>query len=347
MNQVIIPLEQLKCSTRSFTKPTEQTISKKTRFSDLSLPARLLLAVPRVRGQKNTAQLAERYVLDTLGRVIDAGPERSQTIEAVNLLAEVLNTPTRFDDDSKQPDQQWLSATENVVLCVLCKVSSGQTEQAKQLVQHWLTNFSSDDFITAANALCDSSCFKRSGPHVFTPSCAGAVPSSTTIKHRSVTQTNQLSLGESLLLNAIRLRMRTLNYTRINTRVLPLMGKSLALPKLEALVDAHLVEALQYSAGSLNIRCLCCSTLSSDEARLLTAFAVISTGNIHEIRTQLSSWLPIESVKRLQHRAPEAKTTLQQLGSSLLQRNWDFPELDAQTSLIGDCQHVSEIPIFH
>lgn len=347
MNHVIIPIEQLKSSTRTFGQSAAKTIAKRTRFSDLSLPARLLLAVPRVRGQSNKAELAERYVLDTLGRVIDAGPERRHTIEAVNLLAEVLNTPSQFDNDIERTDQQWLSATENLVLCVLCKVSSGQKQQAEQLIQHWLKTFSSEDFITAATALCDSTCFKRCGPHVFTPSCSSAAPTSSVINHRSVTQTSQLSLGESVLLNAIRLRMRTLNYTGINTRVLPIMGESLALTKLEALVDAHLVEALQYSAGALNIRCLCSSKLSTDEARLLAAFAVTATGNMHEIRIQLSSWLPSESVKRLQYHTSEAQTTLHQLGSSLPLRDWNFQQLESQTSLGNECQHVSEPSIFH
>ncbi len=80
MNPVIISTEALRRAPRALSQPGSigGVASSQTRFTDLPLPARLLLAVPRARGHSTAAPIAERYVLDTLGRIIDAGPERQR-----------------------------------------------------------------------------------------------------------------------------------------------------------------------------------------------------------------------------------------------------------------------------
>ena len=151
----------------------------------------------------------------------------------------------------------------------------------------------------AASALCNTECFARSGPHVFTPDCTGKMAIDTHTLHRSVSLTRELSLGELLLLNAIRLRMRTLPYSNIADHAVPMLIEKLALPRIEALLDALLLECLQYGADVPDIRCLCSQVLSLGESRFLTAIVAFGTGESDLIASQLNAWLPLASVQRL------------------------------------------------
>lgn len=347
MHPVNISTEQLSRSPRALAQSATKAIVQQTRFADLPLPARLLLAVPRLRGPSDKTQLAERYVLDTLGRIIDAGPDRRFTIEAVNLFAEVLLSTDSFNEQAKGHDRQWLSSIENLVLCVLCKVRSGQTEDANKLTQHWLESESIEHFNVAAAALCDSGCFKCGGAHVFTPGWSGSVTSNALTKHCSVDSVEALSLGESLLLNAVRVRMRTLPFGGINSRVLPLLSEHLAVPGIESLVDAHLMEALQYCDKALDVRCLCCSELSADEARLLASMAAFSTGDSMEISLYLKDWLPVASINRLQARMTEFQSVAQHLGTAIVLRDWDIDKLEQQRESYVGCEHSKEPSVSH
>lgn len=172
MNPVIISTAKLSQSLRALSGDASTALSQKTCFADLPLQARLLLAVPRVRGHKPKATLVERYVLDSLGRIIDPGPERRQTIESVNLLAEVLLTRHQLAREPEVAGGQWLSALENLILCALCKIRNGQSDEATRLTGHWLNKASVDSFNAAASTLCNAECFARGGPHVFTPGCS-------------------------------------------------------------------------------------------------------------------------------------------------------------------------------
>lgn len=346
MHPVIISTEQLSRSPRAFAQSASKAVAQQTRFADLPLPARLLLAVPRLRGPSARAQLAERYVLDTLGRVIDAGPDRRYTIEAVNLLAEVLLSTDRFNEEAEEQDRQWLSSIENLVLCVLCKVRSGHTKEANRLTQHWLENGSVEHFNTAAVALCDSGCFKRGGLHVFTPRWSGPASNAAT-KDCSVESAEALSLGESLLLNAVRVRMRTLPFGGINSRVLPLLSQHLAIPRIESLIDAHLMEALQYCDKALDVRCLCCTDISADEARLVASMAAFSTGDSTEVSLYLKDWLPFGSVNRLQARMAEFQSIVQHLGTAIPLRDWDIDKLEKQRESYRGCEHGNEAAVSH
>lgn len=347
MNPVIISTKGLFQSPRALGSTTADAISQKTRFADLPLQARLLLAVPRVRGRLPKAPIAERYVLDALGRIIDAGPERHQTIVAVNLLAEALLTPGPLSESPEQTDGQWLSSVENLVLCVLCKVRSGNQKEAAQLTKHWLTKSSVESFNAATVALCNSECFKRAGPHVFTPSWSGAAARGTSLTCRSVSYVNELSLGELLLLNAIRLRMRTLRYAGIGNRVVPMLREHLALPQIESLLDALLVESLQYSANSTDVRCFCSKAISVNEAQFLDAVAAMSTGDNELVTQQLKSWLPISSVERLRARLEEFQSIVQNIGTAIPLREWDFAELANCSQHHKQCEHINEPPMIH
>lgn len=347
MNPVIISTKGLSQYPRALGQLDTGALATPTRFADLPLQARLLLAVPRVRGRLTKVPLTERYVLDALGRVIDAGPERHQTIEAVNMLAEALLTSGQFEDQAEKSDSQWLSTVENLALCVLCKIRSGRTNEAAQLTKHWLTKKSVENFNTAAIALCNSECFKRGGLHVFTPSWSGTTVLDTYLRHRSVSLTNELTLGELLLLNAIRLRIRTLPYAGIGSRVVPMLREHLALPKIESLLDALLVESLQYSPRSPDIRCLCSSYIAADEARFLGAIAAFSTGDIEVIVHQLSSWLPCGSVERLKALTGEFQTIVQNIGTAIPLREWNMAELGDRREGYRDCKHFNEPSMIH
>lgn len=347
MNPVIISTKGLFQSPRVLGSTTADAISQKTRFADLPLQARLLLAVPRVRGRLPKAPLAERYVLDALGRIIDAGPERRQTIVAVNLLAEALLTPGPLSETPEQVDGQWLSSVENLVLCVLCKVRSGNQKEAAQLTKHWLTKSSVESFNAATVALCNSECFKRAGPHVFTPSWSGTAARGTRSTCRSVSYVNELSLGELLLLNAMRLRMRTLPFAGIGNRVVPMLREHLALPRIECLLDGLLVESLQYSVNPPDIRCLCSKVISVNEAQYLDAIAVFSTGDNELATRQLKSWLPISSAERLKARMGEFQSIVQSIGTVIPLREWDLGELANCSQHYKDCEHINEPPMIH
>lgn len=347
MNPVIISTKGLSQSPRVLGQTTFEALAQRTRFADLPLQARLLLAVPRVRGLSAKAPIAERYVLDALGRIIDAGPERRQTIVAVNLLAEALLTPGPQPDSPEQVDSEWLSSIENLVLCVLCKVRGGNEKEAVQLTKHWLAKPSVESFNAAAVALCNSECFKRAGPHVFTPSWSGVAAQGTRSKCRSVSKVKALSLGESLLLNAIRLRMRTLAYPGIGNRVVPMLREHLALPRIESLLDALLVESMQYSLDPPDIKCFCVSAISADEAQFLGAIAAFSTGDIELVKQQLTSWLPVGSVVRLISRSKEFRLIIQGIGTAIPLREWDLAELRSCPELSKRCMHINEPSMIH
>ncbi|MFK8080220.1 MAG: hypothetical protein AB8B97_08050 [Granulosicoccus sp.] len=347
MKPVKISVASAGLTSESFGQLSGTVTTPQTRFADLPLPARLLLAVPRVRGLAPKARIAERYVLDTLGRVIDAGPDRRATIEAVNLLSEVLQMPNQFDDAAEPADRQCLSAMENMVLCVLCKIRGGQTAEASRLTQHWLTKTSVEQFNAAAEALCDCECFRTGGVDVFTPACSGPVVADAGSRLPSITLTSELSLGESILLNSIRLRMRTLSFTGISTQVVPMLRKHLALPRIESLIDAHLMEALQYSVGNVDVRCLCCEDISMHEAQMLAAMAAFSTGDDMEINRNPGSWLPSDSVERLRCRKEEFQSIVQNLSVPVPLRNWSFNELDERAGQHQECSHINEPSMLH
>ncbi|ASJ71298.1 hypothetical protein [Granulosicoccus antarcticus] len=348
MNPVIISTEALRNAPRALTQPGLMSTSaaRQTRFSDLPLPARLLLAVPRARGRSATAPIAERYVLDTLGRIIDGGPDRKHTIEAVNMLADVLLNQN-FDDDRAPANPEWLSTVENHVLCMLCKINAGQAEQAALIARHCLEGHTLEAFSQAATALCGAECFKRGGSHVFTPSWRGMPSHNGPTEHRSVTLTKELSLGESLLLNTIRLRKRTLSYSGLGARVVPLLCQHVALPELQTVVDAHMVEALRHSAHVPDIRCLCCPAISADEAVFLGSLAEFAGGDTQRCARQLSAWLPLESVNKLLSKKEGFQSILRQIGTPLPTRQWDMRQLQARDELDWQCGHVKETPMIH
>lgn len=347
MNPVIVSTKGLYQSPGALDQASPGSLSQQSRFADLPLQARLLLAVPRVRGRLPKVPIAERYVLDALGRIIDAGPERRQTIEAVNLLAEALLMPGPLSGISEVADSQWLSAVENLVLCVLCKVRSGNQEEAAQLTKHWLTKTSLETFNAATVALCNSECFKRAGPDVFTPSLSGAAARGTCSTRQSVCFAQELSLGELLLLNAIRLRIRTLPYAGIGNRVVPMLRQHLALPRIESLLDALLVESLQYSLNSPDIMCLCSKAISANESQFLSAVWAFSTGDNELVTQQLKSWLPINSVERLRARMGEFQSIVQSIGTVIPQREWDLIELAKCSQHYKNCEHINEPPMIH
>ena len=343
MKAVVINTENLSSKPLAFA--SSEQMSKPTRFADLQLPARLLLAVPRARGTASTATIPSRYVLDTLGRIIDGGNDREQTIASVNRLSEVLLRLESINERTDTDDPTWLSDAENLMLCVLCRIKAGDAGGAQKMVGHWLDSGEISTFNQAAGQLCDAACFKSGGQHVFSPSWNGVAPQSVTTRHRSVVRTGDLSLGESLLLNALRLRIRTLPYAGFNTEVVPLMGKHLALPGLAAVIDAVLVESLQYASDAPDIRCLCAKELSVGEARHLGAMAAFMSGDETLIKRQLSYWLPESSVERLSDRTQEFRETLNALGSAIPLRQWNFRELHDRRFLYQDCHHFSEPPM--
>lgn len=347
MNPVIISTATLSQSLNDQSDDVAAALTQKTCFADLPLQARLLLAVPRVRGHKPRATLVERYVLDSLGRIIDPGPERRQTIESVNLLAEVLLTRHQLARESEVVDGQWLSALENLVLCALCKIKNGQSDEATRLTGHWLNKSSVASFNAAASTLCNAECFVRGGPHVFTPGCTGKRSVEALTVHQSVSCTKDLSLAELLLLNSIRLRMRTLPYTDFAEQVLPLLREQLALPRIEAVVDALLVESLLYGVNAPDVRCLCSQVLSVGEARLLAAMAAFATGDAECVATQLDSWLPPASVERLKARSGEFQSIMDNLGAIVPARNWNFDELSDWQDQRQACEHFNEPPMIH
>lgn len=349
MNPIIISTEALKSAPRALAQPgsVQATNGAPTLFRDLPLPARLLLAVPRARGRAPKASIAARYVLDTLGRIIDAGSQRQHTIEAVNLLAEILlNSASR----SAQPDTapaEWLSDTENLVLCLLCKIQAGQAEEARNLARHSLDAPSIEPFSKAATALCSAECFRRGGEHVFTPSWRGMPTHDDAQEHRSVTLTSELSLGEAVLLNALRLRKRTLSYAGLGAKVVPMLCHHVALPELQTVVDAVLIEAIRFSAHPPAVQCMCCPDVSAVEAEYLTALANFCGGDGQRTQRQLSEWLPTESVSRLMARHDEFEALLRQIGTPLPNRLWDIRELRAREELHHDCSHVNEPSMIH
>lgn len=349
MNPVIISTEALRRAPRALSQPGSigGVASSQTRFTDLPLPSRLLLAVPRARGRSTTAPIAERYVLDTLGRIIDAGPERQHTIAAVNLLADVLLNHKADNDSSESDNPEWLSTVENLVLCMLCKIHTGQADQASQIARHCLADSTIEPFSLAATALCNCECFRRGGGHVFTPSWRGMPSHNSPVEHRSVNLTSELSLGESLLLNAIRLRRRTLSYAGLGARVVPLLCRHVALPSLQTVVDAHLTETLRHCTHIPDIRCLCCPAISADEAWFLGSMSEFSDGNAERIGRQLSNCLPEESVSRLLSKSQSFQSILRQIGTPLPARQWDMRELQARDELDWQCAHVSESPMIH
>lgn len=349
MNPVVISAEFLRSAPRTLAQPgsSQATSDTRTRFHDLPLPARLLLAVPRARGQTPKAPIAARYVLDTLGRIIDAGSERQHTIEAVNLLAEILLKAAGRSEQQDSTESQWLSDTENLVLCLLCKIHGGHAEEARNLARHCLDAPLMESFSKAATALCSADCFRRGGSHVFTPSWRGMPVHNGPLTHRTVTRTCDLSLGEAVLLNALRLRKRTLSYAGLGAQVVPLLCHHVALPELQAVVDAVLVEAIRYCAHPPVIQCLCCPDVSAVEALYLGALADFSTGDTQRSQRQLSEWLPTDSVERLVARSTEFQAILRQIGTPLPSRLWDIRELRAREELYRDCEHVNETPMIH
>lgn len=347
MKSVVISTQGLKKSSKALGQYAAEALSQQTRFADLPLQARLLLAVSRVRGTHAKVPIAERYVLDTLGRIIDAGNDRQQTIDAVNLLTQVLLVAKRDAQGQDEANPEWLSSAENLILCVLCKVRDGQHSEAAQLAKYLLTDTPFEQFGRAASTLCNAECFKRAGTDVFTPSWSKQSVECADTKLNSVTHVQQLTLGELLLLNTLRLRMRTLRYSRISSTVIPMLRSHLALPKIESLVDAHLVEALQYFHKSPDIRCLCCLDISVDEALFLSLFSSYGHDDHEGVQQSLNSRLPQRSTDRLMARHVEFKTIVGGLGIEVPQRKWDYAELDNLSQFYRPCDHFSEAAVAH
>lgn len=322
-------------------------LTSETRFADLPIPARVLLAVTRIRRPAEELSLAERYVLDSLGRTIDAGPHRAETIVAVSRFTESLLKPHSLSILNLSPktnDAQWLTSVENFALCVLCQIRAGKGEEANQLLSQWLGDSSIEQFNTAANVLCQTACFKRGGPHVFAPAWTGVDNKNDAGSKRlsSVVYTADLLLNESIVLNAFRLRARTLNFPNIATRVLPLLSEQLALPRLEAIIDGYMIEILRHFDMQSAIECTCCRAVSPIEARLLSGVAVHLNGDQKMLEQQLQSWMPGQSVERLCKRRDEFQSTAQELGFTLPVRDWNWSELEALRHESRLCTHTQE-----
>ncbi len=116
---------------------------------------------------------------------------------------------------------------------------------------------------------------------------------------------------------------------------------------MQTLVDAHLIEALQFSVKALDVRCLCCSDISVDEARLVSAMAAFSTGDNSEVAMFLTGWLPNASISRIQARMFEFQSVVQKLGSAIPLRDWDMAELEKRGQSYTGCEHSNEAAVSH
>lgn len=345
MESTVISTEELKRSARDARGLLTEALAAETRFDDLPLPARALLAITRIRRSSDELSIAERYVLDTLGRIVDAGPERAETIAAVNKFAELLSKPQPFAALSAGQgvgDSQWLTTVENLALCVLCQIRAGQLGKANSLVSQWLNDSSVGQFNAAAKVLCQTECVKHGGDHVFSPSWKKSISDTVLPRQRSVFRTSELSLGESVLLNAFRLRARTLHYPKIATKVVPLLGQNLALLRLEAIIDGYLVEVLRSTTDRSAFKCTCCKAISPIEARLLNSVAAHASGDAGLLEQTLSDWLPVSGVEQLMKRHEDFQEIAQSLGTALPMREWAWSELESLCSAGHECSHAQE-----
>ena len=182
---------------------------------------------------------------------------------------------------------------------------------------------------------------------MFTAGTGDRAPYDSVEIHRSVSYVVDLSLGELVLLNALRLRMRTLRYVNIASQTVPMLRESLALPPIESLLDAILVESLQYSAEAPDIRCLCSQVVSVGESRFLAAISSFATGDAELIASKLCDWFPASSVERLRARTDEFQFTVVNLGAAVPRRDWKENELSNRLDQPDACEHVTAPAMIH
>lgn len=303
--------------------------SNKIQLRELALPSRLLIAVMRISGRTTAIPPLERCVLDTLGRVIDSGPERVETLVAINQLCSMISAQTRFRLDIEDKTSATLSNDESLIIKALAQLARGEIEQVHATLEWIMEKRVRNQFIGAANLLLHSHGYAMSGPSVFSTRslCGTRADQPWTQFEPAVHHCDQLSTSELLVLQTTRLWVKGVFIGFDSGAALQYLSAHLCIGSLDIMLHNIMLETGSRAIRPFDARCLCCTEVSPDEARLLASLATLADGDVELSRHHFLKWLPESSVSHLLQAQPEFLSALHQLPEPLPRREWDFDEL--------------------
>jgi len=300
-------------------------------LSTRALESRVLLAIIRLSSHEGDLSILDREVLDTLGRIVDGRHRREATIDAINRLniAVLVRTRRRLAIDNAPSVS--LSDDERGLLDSLDSLRQDPCTPGEQLLNGQIEPAWQPEFRQAALAVTGAIGRRASLP-------ARAMLSSAARVHRPrppVRDIDALELGEVTTLLMIRLWVRGIGMRFSGTEAVRLMGDHVAEPVLAEVVCAILDGTARSLRRHFDVRCLCCSEPSPDEARVLAAIAALAGGRLADYGHRLLAWLPAEEADRLMLGTGAASYPLHVSGARLPCRNWNIATLVARQPLFA------------
>ncbi|MGQ7843663.1 hypothetical protein ACUNV4_04220 [Granulosicoccus sp. 3-233] len=321
-------------SARIFRKGTHNAGSELLRLrqhsvSSYALPARLLLAVLRLSGERQEISDLDRCLLDSLGRILDSSSARRQSIEAINQAASIALTGTRSPFDVMEAGSARLSNDEQLLIDAASQQLRGRHSTAMARLQ-WLMNpHASRQFLQSIDAIGHSALFRHHGAYALVPSPARLKlqHDKSDMRHNSVLQCADLSPGELLVVNVARVWVKCISL-RLNSLVaVHSLGACLGLEGLVTTIHDILHRTAYHATRQFDVRCLCGEEVSPDEARLLATLAAFGHGRPGESVEHLNHWLPETSVQGVLAQVSENRNISFEHDFSLPSRQWDFAGL--------------------
>lgn len=274
-----------------------------------------------------------------MGRLIDSGENRIQTIEAINTFCSIALTQTRMPLEISDAPTSTLLLDEINLIEATAHVTLGNYDKAHMCLQWYMEKNVRTQFIDTIQTLSNARCFKSYGQYSFLPNCflVSEERGAKSVRHWSVQNTAELTISEQLVVNTSRLWVRGIALGFSSESATHCLANHLHLPGFADLIHNFLYQTATNAKREFDIRCLCCKEISPDEARLLATLSALHHGRPAEAVEHLNDWLPSNSIQRLLTQAANIRLSLAKLGNVLPLREWDFHEL-VQRQILFDHQ---------
>ncbi len=291
------------------------------RLQDVPLNARVPLAIMRLSSHGSALPIPHRHVIDVLSRILDPGPERAHRVASLNTWNEVVLARTCRPLRIARSPSTIVSDDEALLIDALTRAQ----------------DFNLDDDDYALSSIMERSeriRFRDAGRHMM---AGTAMHPTRTIpnwqRQPSVLECEHLCLAESIVLNMLRLWVRSKAQSLDSTIAVSLMSEHLGVPHLGELICSLLSRISHSAYRKFDACCICCPEISPDEASVLDGLSAIEFGSHSRYMNSLLQWIPTVWAQAVFNKTIEHAQLLPETGISLPRRDWAFATLVARQPL--------------
>lgn len=303
---------------------TPSALLRPTMLKDLPLKARIPLAMMRLSSHGSALPIPHRQVIDVLSRILDPSPQRARRIASLNTWNEVVLARTYHELCVARSPAETLSNDEIVLIDALMRAQNHNLDK-------------DDSSLLSIMDHGERIRFRDAGRDMMSGAAMSSTRRGSTWQRQpSVLECEHLCLAELIVLNMLRLWVRSKTLGFNSTIAVTLMSKHLGVPQLGNLT-LKLLNRIGHSAyRKFDARCICCPEISPDEATLLDGLASIESDSHSSYTNCLLRWLPSVWAQAAFTETTYDALQLPKVGIALPQRDWDFRTLTERQPLFSN-----------